>query len=263
MGKRLSLVIPAHNEGRRIAKTIENYLRFLEAKKKEKVIDEFHIIVVANNCRDNTVEVTKKASGGSRNVTILNFKNGGKGFAIKEGFKYSLDLNDNLVGFVDADMATSAESYFDLVEKIGNYDGIIASRYVKGAIINPKQSFIRTIVSRLGNFIIRSMFMINTRDTQCGAKLFTRNAVETILPKLEMTQWAFDIDILYNIRKTGLKVKEIPTIWSEPGGSHLNIKKSSIQVLLAIIQLRMLNSAMKRMWKIISPTAGFLYKSIK
>lgn len=259
MGKKLSIIIPAHNEGGRIAKTLEAYLAFF----KEKLNKDFEIVVVTNNCKDNTVEVVKKAAKKNRQIIILDFKQGGKGFAIKEGFKYSLSRNFDLIGFVDADMATGPESFYDLVVKIGNYDGVLASRYVRGAELKPKQTFVRILVSRIGNYIIRGLFLINIRDTQCGAKLFKRRAIEKILPRLEMSQWAIDVDILYNLRKFGFRVKEIPTVWKDMPGSKLNIKKSSLQVLLAIIQLRMLNSPIKRMWGLIAPFAGLLYRFVK
>ena len=151
---KISIIIPAHNEEVRIGKTLDSYTKFFKEKKKNKEIENFEIIVVANACKDNTVKVVEKFRKKYREIKLLNFELGGKGFAIQEGFKESLQGDSGLIGFVDADMATSPENFYDLVKKIGNHDGIIASRYLKGSIVKPKQPFMRLLASRIFNFIV-------------------------------------------------------------------------------------------------------------
>lgn len=251
---KVAIIIPAHNEEERIERTLEEYCSFMNRK------INFKIIVILNACKDNTLGVLKKAQKKFKEIRYLNFERGGKGFAVIEGFKEALKEDFDLIGFVDADMATSAEEYYKLIKNIRNYDGIIASRYLKKSIVRPKQPFTRILVSRFGNFFIRSLFLFNYRDTQCGAKLFKKEAVIKILPNLGMSQWGFDIDLLYNLKKKNLKVKEIPTKWQDQAASKLNIKKASIQVFFAALQLKILNSWMRRFYKILKPFIGWLYK---
>ena len=47
------------------------------------------------------------------------------------------------------------------------------------------------------NFIVRALFLIPHKDTQCGAKLFKRKVIEKIVDELHLTQWAFDVNLLY------------------------------------------------------------------
>ena len=257
----VSMIIPAYNEGKRIGRTLEAYGNFFEEKKKSGL--DFEIIVVANACKDNTSGVVRQIGKKYKEIKLLDFKQGGKGFAVKQGFQEALNGKADLIGFVDADLATPPEAYFDLIKNINSYGGIIASRYVKGSVMKPRQKNFRILVSRIGNFIIRSLFMIPYRDTQCGAKLFKREAVEKVIPKLNMTQWGIDIDLLYNIRKLGYKIKEHPSIWQDVGGSKLNVKKTSVQILLAALQLRILTSKARIFFKFFKPVAAYLYKHIK
>ncbi|MFH1431194.1 MAG: glycosyltransferase [Nanoarchaeota archaeon] len=257
---KISVIIPAYNEENRIARTLNEYGNFFSKKKKNtQEFFDFEIIVVANACKDNTVSVAKEVQRKHKEIKILDFKKGGKGFAVKEGFKEALNSKSDLIGYVDADMATSPDAFYDLIENIRNYDGVLASRYIKCAVLNPKPTFIRKCASVIFNFLVRSLFFIPYRDSQCGAKIFKRKVIEKVLPKLTMSQWAFDIDLLYNAKKSGAKIKEIPTFWREMKGSKINLKKSSIQMFLAVIQLRILNSKLKKSWKFFKPFAGMLY----
>jgi len=260
---KISIIIPAHNEEKRIVKTLEAYYKVFKEKKENKTIKEFEIIVVANACKDKTAESVDKFRKKFKEIKLLDFEEAGKGFAVKEGFKEALSSKADLIGFVDADMATPPEAFYSLVKNIRDYDGVIGSRYIKGSVLEPKPPFIRTAASRIFNFIIRSLFLFNFRDTQCGAKLFRKEAVEKVLAKLNMTQWAFDIDLLYNAKKSGARIKEHQIFWRDIEGSKINLKKASTQMLLAVLQLRILNSRFKRSWKFFKPLAGALYRLVK
>lgn len=237
---RISIVIPAYNEEKRIGRTLKYYKEFFDDLYKRKIID-YKILVVINNTNDRTEEIVKKFAG--KKVAYLNLKEGGKGLAITAGFKEELKENkSDLIGFVDADMSTSPEAFFDLVKNLGRYDGIIASRYVKGAKVSPKPSLARIIVSRIFNLLFRALFLSSYKDTQCGAKIFKKNVVEKVTPELEITQWAFDIDLVYKIEKNGFRLKEHPTVWADEKYSRINFMKAGPRMALAIIRLRLINS---------------------
>lgn len=248
--KNLCLVIPAHNEEKRIGKTLEEYCKFFRNKKKQKAIKNFEIVVVINNTQDKTEEVVKKMQKRYKQLRYLNFKIGGKGFAVIEGFKYALKKNFDLIGFVDGDLATPAVAYYELIEKIDNYDGAIASRYIKGSIINPKPTWQRYIASRVFNFLIRSLLMMPYRDTQCGAKIFKKEALKKNIEYFRISKWAFDVDVLYQLRRKGHRIKEVPTIWSDQKYSKINLGKCGLEMFLAIVRLRLLNSPFKEFIRI-------------
>jgi glycosyltransferase involved in cell wall biosynthesis len=240
----LSIIIPAYNEEKRIEKTLKEYWKFFKNKK----ID-FEIIVVLNACKDNTLKIVKNINKKYKEIKYLNFKQGGKGFAIIEGFKYALKRNNDLIGFVDADMATSPKSFYDLVKNINNYEGIIASRWLKGSLIK-KRTLLRTLTSAGFNFLVRSLFLFNYRDTQCGAKLFKRKTIEIVIPKLKLTEWAFDVNLLYLCKINKLKIKEITTIWEDKENSKINnLPKTSFQMFSGVIRLKLIESKIEPLAK--------------
>ena len=127
---KLCIIIPACNEEKRIGRTLKEYCRFFSKKLKS----DFEIIVVINNTNDRTEEIVKNHRKKCRELKYLNLKQGGKGFAVIQGFKEALKKDFDLIGFVDADMATPPRSFYDLIENIKDYDGVIASRYILGVL---------------------------------------------------------------------------------------------------------------------------------
>lgn len=238
----LSIIIPAHNEENRIIPTLEHYGKFFsEKKKKEKV--NYEIIVVINNTRDKTPEIVKKFSKRFRKIKSLNFEQGGKGFAISEGFKKALEDGATEIGFVDADMSTSPEAFYELYCNLENYDGIIGSRWVKGA--DTKRDLGKYIRSRGFNLLVRALFLFSYKDTQCGAKIFKKHVVEAIIKEINITKWAFDINLLYLCKRNKFSIREYPTVWADKEGSHINSLKVPIQMAAGSIRLRLLYSPFK------------------
>ena len=250
---RLSIIIPAYNEEKRITRTLDNYAKFFLKK-----IRDFEIIVVLNGCKDNTLGILKKFSKKNKMIKYLNFKQAiGKGGAIVEGFKKA---RGNLIGFVDADMATKPEEYYNLIKKVNNVDGVIASRYIKGAIVKPRNTLARIFASRLFNALFRAVFLLPYKDTQCGAKVFKRKAIEGIVNDLGITQFAFDIDLIYKLRKKKFRIKEVPTIWADQKYQTINFWHSGPFMALAIIRLRILSSPLRRFVRIYDKFIGFIPK---
>lgn len=253
--------MPAYNEEKRIGKTLEAYSSFFNEKLDKRF--DYQIFVVINGTKDKTEDVVREHIKKNKRIKFINLKKAGKGYAISQGFYESLKGDFDNMGFVDADMATPPEQYWKLIERINGYDGVIADRYMKGSKITPSFSFRRIAVSRIFNFLVRSFFAIPYGDTQCGAKLFKRNAIEQIISKIGMTQWAYDIDLLYLCKLNGFIIKSVPTEWVEAQGSTLNLNKASIQMIFAIFQLRILKSRFKGALKVISPIVDFTYKLVR
>src|SRR3989338_629340 len=122
--EKLTLIIPAYNEEKRIEKTLESYSHFFLDKMKEN----FEILIILNGCRDKTREIIEKFSNGKKYIKFKEFEKAiGKGGAIIEGFKIA---DSELIGYVDADGATNPETFYKLVKGINGYDGVIASRWI-------------------------------------------------------------------------------------------------------------------------------------
>jgi len=242
----ISIIIPAHNEEKRIDKTLENYGRFFKEKKIKKEIKNFEIVIVINNTSDRTENIVKKYLKKYPEIRYLNLKQGGKGFAIIEGFKDVLKNNSKLVGFVDADCSTPPEAFYDLIKNIKSYDGVIANRWDKRSIIETKQSLLRRFVSRGYNLIVRTLFLFPYADTQCGAKVFKANILKWNIEKIISSQWNFDIALLFCLKKeANAKIISIPTIWEDKRESKMDLKKIPIRMFASCIRLRLIHSIFK------------------
>lgn len=240
----VSIIIPAHNEEKRIRRTLTTYHQFCTLLRDDDELD-FELVVVLNGCTDQTFAVVNEVRDRLGDIIILDLKQAGKGLAIKAGFEDALTRDNDLIGFVDADMATEPQYFFELIEQIGNYDGIIASRYMPGAKITPE----RPKIKRWGSWLvyeslIKLLFGIYYYDYQCGAKLFKRNVIETITPHLTVRQWAFDLELLYLCKKYKFRIKELPTVWFDQAGSQLKLS-SGFTMLGSVILLRLKYSPFK------------------
>ncbi|MEK6926848.1 MAG: glycosyltransferase [Nanoarchaeota archaeon] len=236
--EKLALIVPAYNEEKRIEKMLLAYSSYFESLKKKKVID-YNILVVINNTQDKTEEKVKLIEKKNHNISHFVLKEKGKGNAIIQGFNRALKSNSSLIGFVDADLATTPESFYDLILNIKDTDGTIANRHHPFSKIFSKGNYLRKILSKILNILVFILFSFRYSDTQCGAKLFTRSAIEKLIPKLSEKGWIIDIDLLYQSKLLNLNIQEVPTIWYEVKGSKLNPLIDSINMLLDIIKYRL------------------------
>ena len=249
---KLSIVIPALNEEKRIVPTLEKYVSYLSKHMKH----QYELFIAINGCTDNTLGVVKKFAKKHKTVKYKDFgKVDAKGAALLKGFKL---VEGDYIGFVDADCATPPHAFYDLYKHIGNCDGVIASRWMKGAIMTPKQPLQRRIASRCFNLLVRILFLLPYSDTQTGAKLFKKKPLKSILPELGFSRWGFDIDLLYILRRHGYKIKEIPTEWHDSPESNLKIGKASLEMFLSVVRLRLFYSPFKFIVGIYNSVAGLL-----
>jgi glycosyltransferase involved in cell wall biosynthesis len=230
----LSIIIPAYNEEKRISKTLGDYYSYFNKEFK----DNFEIIIIPNNCSDNTFEIIKKFSKNRKNIQIHNIPYyAGKGGAVMKGFSLA---NGKLIGFADADNSTNPENFYKLYKNIGNSEGIIASRKIKGAVINPSRRFSQDFSSAIFNIFVKILFNLKYKDTQCGAKLFRRDIAKYLAENITEKGWAFDVDVLYLCKKNKFKMIEYPIFWSDSEGSKLSFA-DGMNSVIKLIKYRMKN----------------------
>ncbi len=247
---KLSIVIPAFNEEARLRPTLDVYSAFYE----RLYGNNFEIIVAVNGSVDHTEDVARDVARIHPQVkVVVDPGKIGKGGAILMGFRAA---KGDIVGFVDADGSTQPDAYQDLVEHIGDAGCIIASRWMPGATVSPKQPMPRRIASRIFNSLVRTLFSVKITDTQCGAKVLSRKALDAVLPRIGLTRWAFDVDLLFQIRRAGFRIEERPTVWHDVGGSRLKVGRASTEMFIAIVRLRLLYSPFKWVVTVYDKTVG-------
>ena len=220
---KICIVVPAYNEENRIQSMLGAYLPYFETLQQELETD---FLIVANACSDQTVPICKKIQKKHANIDIMDLKQGGKGFAIKQGFLHALEKPYDYIGFVDADLATLPQYYHNLIKELPGCDGVIASRYAPGATVWPKRPTIIKFGGKFYNWMLRKQLKIPFKDTQCGAKIFSYDTVKKVAPDMTEQKWAWDLEFLYLAQLEDKHIKEIPTTWSDQPGSHLTVSSS-------------------------------------
>lgn len=235
----LSIIIPAYNEEKRIRKTLKDYIKFFN-----NTGDSFEIYMINDASEDQTLEIVKKLAEEYPQIKYKNITNHlGKGGAIIEGFKVA---NGDLISYADADGSTSPNTLYDLIKQLGDYDVIMGSRWMKGSKILTPQSLSRRIASRGFNLFIRLVLNLQYTDTQCAGKVFRKEVIDSTLPNFTVTNFAFDACLLYEIKKKGFKIKEVPIAWQDHKDSTLNIGKHAPAMFKAVIKERLKYSIFNR-----------------
>jgi glycosyltransferase involved in cell wall biosynthesis len=257
----LLLLIPAYNEESRIEPVLRDYARHFQGHYG----GPFQIIVVLNGCRDNTLGVVQKVAQDFNTIKYLNFPAPiGKGGALIEGLK--LCNQGDLIGYVDADGATSPSAFLKLVAHVKEADCVIGSRWMAQSVLHQKQTRLRRFISRCFHFIVEMLFWMHINDTQCPAKLMRSDAVQRILPTLCIADLAFDVNLLVSLKRAGFRILEVPIEWTDVVGSKVtsSLFRSSMAMLLSVIRVRLIY------WPVIyntlrplRPLEGWVYKKLR
>jgi len=252
---KLSIVVPAYNEEHRIRPMLDAYLDFFTPRYG----CDFEVLVVVNGSTDGTADVVREYAARFPQLRcIVEPEKIGKGGAVKLGFE---SARGEIAGFADADGSTPPESFQALVDEIGPAaDAVIASRWFRESEVYPRQTLARQIASRVFNGFVRLMLGLKIRDTQCGAKVFRKEALDCVLPSLGLTRWAFDVDILFQLHRAGFTIREAPTKWHDVGGSQLRIFRASVQMFVAVTRLRLLYSPFRWVVALYDRTLGRIVK---
>jgi glycosyltransferase involved in cell wall biosynthesis len=196
---KLSIILPAYNEGGHI---YANLLKICDALKTQ----DFEIIVVDDGSSDNTFSESKRAAKEGRPVKSVRLDaNRGKGASLFRGFK---ETDGGLIAFLDADLEISPYYIQKLLRAMKkNKADVVAG--VKDPIMNhfPLQ---RRFMSLLYRTTIAFLFGLNITDTQTGIKLFKREVLESAVPRLRVSRFAFDIELLVAASRFGYKIIEYP-----------------------------------------------------
>lgn len=255
----LLLLIPAYNEEHRIEPVLRNYARYFQ----EQYQGKFQLVVVLNGCRDNTLGVVQRVAREFPVVSALEFPAPiGKGGALIEGLKLA-PLAD-YIGYVDADGATPPQAFHDLVRHLGQADCVIGSRWISGAVLHVEQSSKRQFASRVFHLIVELLFRMHIRDTQCGAKVMTRQAVERIHSNLRIADMAFDINLLYSLKRAGFRILEVPTEWTDKIGSKVTLFRTSLTMFLSALRIWLIYSPRIYRWlRPLRPLETWIYKKLR
>ena len=256
------LLIPAYNEEQRIGPVLREFAEYYA----REFPGRFEMFVVLNGCRDNTLGVVQRMEKEFPCIRHLDFTDPiGKGGALIEGLK--LASIADLIGYVDADGATSPEAFHGLVRKLDDTgaDCIIGSRWLPESVLHQSQTQMRRFISRGFHSIVEVLFRMGIKDTQCPAKLLRREAAQKIHSQLCIADLAFDVNLLHSLKHAGLGVVEMPIEWTDKIGSKVtqSLMRSSVVMALSVVRLRLIYSPLYRWSRPLRPLEAWLYKKLR
>lgn len=226
----ISIVIPAYNEEIRIIPTIGAIASHMVTLDRP-----WELIVADDGSSDQTVAMIEELGFANLRVLIAP-QNGGKGSAVRRGM---LAAQGDFILFTDADNSTPIEEIGRLLHTLEHdgYDIAVGSRAAEGAEVENK-SLKRKILSAGLNTIVQTIFRIRVKDTQCGFKLFTREAAMRLHNAQTLMGFSFDLEILYLAFKFGYRVAEVPVNWFDAPGSKVDTAKEARRFITDLVKIK-------------------------
>jgi glycosyltransferase involved in cell wall biosynthesis len=214
----LSIVIPAYNEERRLAATLERINTYL-AGAGWKFSE---IVVVDDGSRDGTVALVENFAARAPCVRLVrNPGNRGKGYSVRHGM---LEAKGEWALFTDADLSSPIEELEKLWSKAQETHAEVAigSRALDRSLVGTHQPLLREYAGRAFNLAVRVITGLPFWDTQCGFKLFETRAAREIFRRQQLERFGFDVEVLFIARKLGYSAIEVPVRWNDVAGTKVS-----------------------------------------
>ena len=233
MQPRLSIVIPAFNEERRLPATLERIGTFL-AGRHDWLPTE--LIVVDDGSDDRTVAVARALAlpaGISLAVVTLG-ANRGKGAAVRAGLAAGRGAR---VLISDADLATPSEELDALAGRAVPL--AVGSRAVRRELIGTRQPLPRDLMGRSFNLFLRLLGLTRLLDTQCGFKLLDGELARRLAGELRLDGFAFDVELLARAARVGAAIAEVPVRWHHVEESRVRPLRHGLAMLADAVRIRL------------------------
>ncbi len=229
--KRICLVIPCYNEEDR-----------LKLGEYSKFSDRIYFLFVNDGSSDGTQKMLEDEASGFADVLSLE-KNSGKAEAVRRGMMHLKTLpfyNEiGFAGFWDADLATPLAELDGMLKVAdGTSPGaaaVFGSRICRpGSVI--QRSMARHLISRIFCSLFRTLYGIQTYDSQCGAKIIRKSFLDKAFDKTFVSRWIFDVEII--LRLKGCEIIEYPVSrWTDIKGSKVMKFGSAVVILVDMFKL--------------------------
>ena len=227
-------MFPSYNEAARLGETLASVSRFCRDE-----LDRYELIVVDDGSADDTEAVVREFE----EVRYLrNEVNRGKGETVKRGM---LAAELDTVLFSDVDLSTPIEEALALLKALeGGADVAIGSRRFNGEK-QVRRSWPRRLMAWGWRILVHQLVLAGIHDTQCGFKMFRRQAARDILALQRLEGWAFDVEVLYLASRLGYSIVEVPVEWHESGDSRLGFF-SPFRMALDLLKVRRLHRHLRK-----------------
>jgi dolichyl-phosphate beta-glucosyltransferase len=151
-----------------------------------------------------------------------------------------LEATGDLILFCDADLATPQEETEKLLERMNQgADVAIGSRPLQASNLEVRQPWYREMLGRSFNMAVQTIGIRGIDDTQCGFKMFTRNAGRDIFSRCKVDGYGFDFESLMIAHDLGYRIDEVPIRWSHQEGSKVSLLRDGSRMLVELVRLRL------------------------
>ena len=229
----LSVVVPAYNEEDRLPRTLAALDAYYRAQPYA-----WEVTVVSDGSTDRTEEVVREFAETHPGFSILAYApNRGKGHAVRVGM---LQAEGGRVLFCDADLATPQEETEKLMGHLDEgADVAIGSRPLAESRLEVRQPWYREMLGRAFNKAVQLLAVRGIDDTQCGFKLFTRDAARATFRRCRLDGFSFDLEALMVARDLNLRIDEVPVRWRHQEGSKVVLLRDGPRMLRDLVGLRL------------------------
>jgi dolichyl-phosphate beta-glucosyltransferase len=228
----LTLILPAYNESRSIASTIDQALAYFQSR-------GIHAeIIVAADGADGTREVVRQKSGGSPDLRAIGHEQrSGKGRAVREAVALA---RGRFIGYADADNKVPFSEYDKIRPFLAEgYEVVTGSRALAGSEIERRQPWYRQIGSKGFHYFMQLVVGLpGVHDSQCGFKFFQREVALELFELQKIDRYMFDVEILALAHRLGFRIKEVPIRWHDDGDSRLELLNGNIRNVRDIFAIR-------------------------
>jgi dolichyl-phosphate beta-glucosyltransferase len=203
----ISVVVPAFNEAANIETTIGRLRDYLDGEQLS-----WELIVVDDGSTDGTAALVRAVAARDPRIRITVGSRKGKGAAVRSGL---LNAQGAWRFMADADLSMPPDNigrFFAALRESPETDILIGSREAAGAqrIGEPWR---RHAAGRLFNYLTQALGVRGIRDTQCGFKMLSADAVRALCPQTTIDGFAFDFELLFLARRFGFAVREVGITW--------------------------------------------------
>ena len=229
MNRPLSVVIPAFNEEQRILpslRTLQGYLSLHHPQAE--------VLVVDDGSRDGTQQVVAELVPGWPGLRVLPLgTNQGKGQAIRIGV---LAAEGEWILCSDADLSVPIENLEAMLARGADAPVVIASRTLGRSMA--ERAWRRRAMSWVFNHMVRLLAVRGIGDTQCGFKLYRRDAARAIFERLTIQRFAFDVEVLFLAHKLGYPIAEVPVSFQEDSRTTIRMATDPLHMLIDVAKIR-------------------------
>lgn len=207
----VTIVIPVYNDVSALRRTVPKVLAIMD-----DLAASYEIIIAEDASTDGSTEVAEEYAKAYDAVIHLHRNQRlGRGSALTHAVSIA---KGEIFCYFDVDLATDLSHLTDLLGAIsGGYDIATGSRLLSESKII--RSYGREIKSRGYNTLVHCILRSSISDHQCGFKAFRTHSLKMLLPDIVDTHWFWDTEILVRAQRIGLKIKEIPVVWTEGKGT--------------------------------------------